>query len=300
MSNPTIGFIGIGLMGAAMCNRLIDKGRSLVIVANRSRERVDALVGRGAHEVSTAREVAEASDIVMICIDTSASVEQRMQGGDGILAGLSNGKVVIDFGTSLPGSTRALGALVAEKGATYLDSPIGRTPSHALEGKLNLMCSGERSGFDKVLPVLEDVGENVFHLGALGTGHTIKLINNFYAQTVANAMAESFAIADKAGVDRQSLYDVMSARPLASGMMDFIKAYAIEGNPDNLAFSIKNARKDVGYYALMAEQLGVESLMATGAKQALGLSIASGRGEEFVPKQVDFFTELYGSTKAPG
>ncbi len=293
MTNPRIGFIGIGLMGSAMCNRLIDEGYSITLMANRSRDRVDALIGRGAAEVGTPRAIAEASDVVMVCVDTSASVEARMYGPDGVIAGLSDGMIVIDFGTSMPGSTKEIGAAVAAAGATYLDSPIGRTPSHALEGKLNLMCSGDRAAYERVLPVLNALGENVFHLGELGTGHTIKLINNFFAQTVANGMAESFAMADKAGVDRQALYDVMSAGPLRSGMMDFVKAYAVDGDPNNLAFSIRNARKDVGYYAAMADELGVESLMATGAKQALGLSIASGRGDEFVPKQVDFFAELF-------
>ena len=137
MSKPKIGFIGIGLMGAAMCNRLLDQGYELTVVANRSRERVEALVARGASEVKSAREVAEASDVVMLCVDTSVSVESRMYGPEGVIAGLAPGKIVIDFGTSLPASTKKIGAAVAEAGATYLDCPIGRTPSHALQGKLN-------------------------------------------------------------------------------------------------------------------------------------------------------------------
>lgn len=293
MSKPKIGFIGIGLMGAAMCNRLLDQGYELTIVANRSRERVDALVGRGAGEVKSAREVAEASDVVMLCVDTSVSVESRMYGPEGVIAGLTAGKIVIDFGTSLPASTKTIGAAVAEAGATYLDCPIGRTPSHALEGKLNLMCSGDAAAYARVEAVLNDLGENVFHLGALGTGHTIKLINNFFAQAVANGMSEAFAMADKAGVDRQKVYDVMAAGPLHSGMMDFVKAYAIDNDPNKLAFSIRNARKDVGYYTDMAESLGVESIMAAGAKKALDLSIEAGRGDEFVPLQVDFFVDHF-------
>ncbi len=297
MTKPKIGFIGIGLMGAAMCNRLIDQGYDVTVVANRSRERVDALVSRGASEVGTAREIAQASDIVMLCMDTSASVESRMYGPEGVIAGLGPGKIVIDFGTSLPASTKSIGAAVAETEGTYLDCPIGRTPSHALEGKLNLMCSGAAGAYARVEPVLNDLGENVFHLGELGTGHTVKLINNFFAQTVANGMAEAFAMADKAGVDRQKVYDVMAAGPLHCGMMDFVKAYAIDGDPNKLAFSIRNARKDVGYYTDMAESLGVESVMAHGAKQALDRSIEAGRGDEFVPLQVDFFVDHFKAGK---
>ena len=110
MDKPGIGFIGIGLMGSAMVLRLLDRGYAVTLCANRSRPRVDSCVAAGAAEVATAREVAAAADIVMLCMDTSASVESRMRGADGVLAGLRPGATVIDFGTSLPGSTRALGA----------------------------------------------------------------------------------------------------------------------------------------------------------------------------------------------
>lgn len=290
MTKPTIGFIGLGLMGAAMVTRLQSLGYAVTIVANRSRTAIDAAVARGATEVTTARAVAEASDITMLCVDTTANVEARMRGDDGVIAGLSDGKVVIDFGTSLPGSTRALGQEVAATGAQLLDSPIGRTPSHARDGLLNLMCSGDRAAFDTVKPVLDDLGENVFHLGALGSGHTIKLINNFFAQCIANGMAEAFAIADVAGVERQKVYDVIAAGPLHNGMMDFVAAYGLDGDDQKLAFSIKNAAKDVGYYAQMCSDAGFGSIMADAPLTALKTAIDEGRGEEMVPRMVDFFT----------
>jgi 3-hydroxyisobutyrate dehydrogenase-like beta-hydroxyacid dehydrogenase len=135
MSKPKIGFIGLGLMGAAMVGRLQDQGYRLTITANRSRPNIDTAVARGASEVSTARDVAAASDIVMLCMDTSTSVESRLRGADGVIAGLTPDAVVIDFGTSLPGSTRALGTEVAAAGGAYLDAPLGRTPSHAKDGR---------------------------------------------------------------------------------------------------------------------------------------------------------------------
>lgn len=294
MSKPQIGFIGLGLMGAAMVGRLQDKGYGLTVIANRSRAGVDAAVARGAVEVSTAREVAAASDIVMLCMGTSAQVESRMRGAEGVIAGLRKGAVVIDFGTSLPDSTRALGAEVAAADGAYLDAPLGRTPMHAKDGLLNIMGAGDKAAFDKVKPVLDDLGENVFHLGPLGAGHTIKLINNFFAMTTANAMSEAFAMADKMGVPRQNVYDVMAAGPLRSGMMDFVKAYAIDGDPQMLAFSVANAKKDVGYYVQMAQDAGVESIMAQCARRALEMSVEAGRGDSLVPEQVDFFTERFG------
>jgi len=288
MSKPAIGFIGLGLMGSAMAGRLLDCGYPLTVMANRSRANVDAAVARGATEVATARDVAAASDIVMLCMDTSASVEDRMRGPDGVIAGLRPGGIVIDFGTSLPSSTRMLGAEVEEAGGHYLDAPLGRTPAHAREGKLNIMAAGDRAAFDSVDPVLQDVGENVFHLGPLGSGHTIKLINNFFGMTVANAMGEAFGMADVAGIDRKSLYDVMAAGPLRSGMMDFMAAYAIDGIPDQLAFSIQNAAKDVGYYDQMVRDGGSTSIMAQGALGALSEAVARGDGQEMVARMVDF------------
>lgn len=294
MGKPAIGFIGLGLMGAAMVQRLQAVGYGVTVMANRSRGNVDAAVARGAVEVGTAREVAAASDIVMLCMGTSDQVESRMRGPDGVIAGLRKGAVVIDFGTSLPESTRALGAEVAAAGGAMLDAPLGRTPAHAVDGKLNIMGAGDKAAYDKVKPVLDDLAENVFHLGDLGAGHTIKLINNFFGMTVANAMCEAFAMADKMGAPRQGLYDVMAAGPLRSGMMDFVKGYAIDGDPAQLAFAVKNAAKDVGYYAQMAEAAGVESIMSKGARQALAESIEAGRGETMVSEQVDFFTAKFG------
>ena len=293
MSKPTIGFIGLGLMGGAMVGRLQDQGYSLTVIANRTRTYVDQAVDRGATEVTTAKAVAEASDIVMLCMDTSANVEARMRGDEGVIAGLKPGAVVIDFGTSLPGSTKALGADVAAAGGHYLDAPLGRTPSHAKDGLLNIMGAGDKGAFDTVKPVLDDLGENVFHLGALGSGHTIKLINNFFGMTVANAMCEAFAMADVAGVPRQDLYDVVAAGPLKSGMMDFVKGYAVDGDPNQLAFAIKNAAKDVGYYAQMASDAGVTSIMSKGALSALSDARDAGRADDMVSQMVDFYADRF-------
>ena len=178
MSQPKIGFIGLGLMGSAMVGRLQDKGYDLTVVANRSRPNIDAAVARGATEAATAKEMAQNSDIIMLCLDTSASVEARVRGEDGIIAGLKSGAVVIDFGTSLPESTRTLGAEVIAAGGQYLDGPLGRTPQHAKDGLLNIMTAGDKTAFDTVEPTLKDLGENVFHLGALGAGYYNQMVSD--------------------------------------------------------------------------------------------------------------------------
>ncbi len=291
----TIGFIGLGLMGGAMAGRLLDQGHELVVLGNRDRTYIDAAIARGAREAGSAKEMARECEIIMLCMGTSEQVEGRMRGPDGVLAGLRPGAVVIDFGTSLPASTRALGDETSAAGGAYLDAPLGRTPAHAKDGLLNIMCAGDSDAFTKVKPVLDDLGENVFYLGALGSGHTIKLINNFFGMTVANAMAEAFAMADRQRVDRKALYDVMSAGPLHSGMMDFVKGYGVDGDPAQLAFAIKNAAKDVGYYAQMADDAGVESLMSRSALEALSAARDDGRGDQMVSQMVDFFADRFKS-----
>lgn len=293
MSTPAIGFIGLGLMGGAMVGRLQDQGYGLTVLGNQNRTHLDAAIARGAVEAPHARAVAEASDIVMLCMGTSEHVEGRMRGDDGVIAGLRDSSVVIDFGTSLPGSTRALAAEVAAAGGTYLDAPLGRTPAHAKDGLLNIMTAGDKAAFDKVAPVLKDLGENVFHLGDSGAGHTVKLINNFFGMTVANAMAEAFAMADISGVDRKALYDVMAAGPLHSGMMDFVTAYAVDNDPTKLEFAIKNAAKDVGYYAQMAQDAKVDSIMAHGPLSALTQARDAGQAEDMVSQIVDFYVKKF-------
>ena len=161
------------------------------------------------------------------------------------------------------------------------------------DGLLNIMAAGDKPAFEQVKPVLEEMGENVFHLGELGAGHTIKLMNNFFGMTTALAMSEAFAMADKAGIDRKQLYDVMSAGPLHSGMMDFVAAFAVDKDPSKLEFSIRNARKDVGYYSRMADDLGAPSIVSTATKQGLGIATSNGYGDNMVSEMVTFFQDLF-------
>lgn len=290
MTLPKIGFIGLGLMGRAMVGCLQDAGYPLIVLGNRDRSGVEAALARGATEAATAKALAEEADIVMLCVGTSDQVESRIYGDDGIIAGTREGQVVIDFGTSLPGSTQKIGADLAAKGAAYLDAPLGRTPAHAEKGQLNIMCAGDKPTYDSVKPVLDCLGENVFHLGPLGAGHTIKLINNFFGMTTAMAMSEAFAMADAAGVSREGLYGVLAAGPNHSGMMDFIRNYAVEGKND-LGFAVVNAAKDLGYYRRMAEDLGATSRMSGAANDTLQEALQAGFGDHMVPEMVDYLAK---------
>ena len=289
MEQPKIGFIGLGLMGSAMVSCLQDNGFELVVMANRSRAPIDAAIARGASEVSTPAEMASSCDIIMLCMDTSQSVEGRMRGDDGVIAGLKEGAVVIDFGTSLPASTRALAKEVAAVGGQMLDAPLGRTPQHAKDGLLNIMTAGDKAAFDKVKPVLDVVGENVFYLGTSGAGHVMKLLNNAMSMTTASMMSEIYAMADKAGLSRQDVYDVMSSGPNHSPMMDLVTAYALENDPSKLAFAIKNGSKDLGYYNQMLKDEGIDSSVSASAASQMANATSDGRGDDMVSQMIDHF-----------
>ncbi|EAR52546.1 putative tartronate semialdehyde reductase (TSAR) [Oceanicola granulosus HTCC2516] len=291
MTKPVIGFIGLGLMGGNMVANLQTRGYELVVM-DLDADAVKAVTDRGnAREAASAKALAEAADIVMLCLTTSEVVEKLVYGDDGILAGITEGKVLVDFGTSIPASTRKIGADLAAKGAGMVDAPLGRTPAHAKDGLLNIMAAGERKWFDKVRPVLEEQGENVFHLGALGNGHVTKLINNFMGMTTVCTMSQAFAVAERAGVDRAQLYDIMSTGPSNSPFMGFCKNYAVDGVSD-LGFSISNANKDLGYFLKMAEDLGTRAEIAEGTSHNLQAAVEAGMGQGNVPEIFDYFRRL--------
>ena len=291
MSKPVIGFIGLGLMGGNMVENLQKRGFE-VIVMDLDKDAVARVLARGnATEASSPKELAEKSDIVQFCVTTSAVVEKLVYGDNGVLAGIKEGSVLIDFGTSIPASTKKIGADLAAKGVGMIDAPLGRTPAHAKDGLLNIMAAGDKATFDKYESMLKEQGENVFYLGALGAGHTTKLINNFMGMTSVVAMSQAFAAAKLAGVDRQQLYDIMSAGPSNSPFMRFCKNYAVDDNSD-LGFSINNANKDLGYFAQMVSDLGSQSLVAEATSKSLQAAVDAGMGNGNVPEIFDYFVDL--------
>lgn len=290
MTKPTIGFIGLGLMGSNMVENLQKKGFE-PIVMDLNKDAVAAVVARGATEAASPAELAADCDIVMLCLTTSNVVEKLVYAEDGILAGIKKDAVLIDFGTSIPASTRKIGADLAKKGAGMVDAALGRTPAHAKDGLLNIMASGDQATFDSVKAILEMQGENVFYLGALGAGHTTKLINNFIGMTTVTAMSQAFAVAERAGVDRQQLFDIMSTGPSNSPFMHFCKNYAVDGVSD-LGFSINNANKDLGYFLEMVNDLGTTAKIAEGTSAHLQAAVDAGMGNGNVPEIYDYFLKL--------
>ena len=294
-----IGFIGAsGMMGHGMAKNLLAKGHPLALTVNRNTERVADLLAAGAKQAPNAKALAAASDIVILCVTGSPQVEQAIGGTDGLLAGAAKGLVVIDCSTSEPDSTARLRALCAERGVTLIDAPLARTPVEAEAGKLNVMVGAEPADHAAIEPVLRCFAENVFHVGAPGAGHTIKLLNNFIAQAMCTSIAEAFAVGQRAGVDLNQLVKLVSAAIVNSGIFQ-IMAKTLEGELAGMKFELNNARKDVRYYTHLAEGLGAPSMVGEAVHQSLVLACALGHGHKFVPSLVEAQEQITGAKLVP-
>ena len=282
-----IGFIGAsGLMGHGMAKNLLGKGNSLTITVNRNRDRVADLVAAGAKIVGTHAEVARASEIVFLCVTGSPQVEAVVAGPGGLLEGAAKGLLIADTSTSEPDSTARLREACAAKGVDYVDAPLARTPVEAEAGKLNVMVGATPEQFAKLQPALKCFAENIFHVGGPGSGHIIKLLNNFVAQAICNATAEAFAVGQRAGVDLKQFVALVSAGLVNSGLFQ-IMSKTLDDQLDGMKFELNNARKDVRYYTHLAENLGVPTVMGEATHQSLVLACALGYGNKLVPSLVE-------------
>jgi 3-hydroxyisobutyrate dehydrogenase-like beta-hydroxyacid dehydrogenase len=285
-----IGFIGLGMMGHGMAKHLLAKGYPLTFKAHRNRSNLADLLAAGAREVSTLAEVSKASDIVFICVTGSPQVEAVMSGG--LLEAGTRGHLIVDCSTAEPDSTTRLRAACAERGVTFIDAPLARTPKEAEEGRLNTMVGASDVDFARLAPVMKAFCENVIHVGPPGTGHVLKLINNFLALSIATSTAEAFAAAGKAGLPLVKLVEVISAGGVNSGVFRMIAEGAARGDFTGMKFSIANGRKDMSYYTHMAESLGVASFIGEAVHQSLVQAAALGFGPRFIPSLIEAQEQL--------
>ena len=294
-----IGFIGAsGMMGHGMARNLRAKGFPLALTVHRNRERVADLLAAGATLAATPAELARASDIVFLCVTGSPQVEAAVAGPDGLLAGAASGLVIVDTSTAEPESTTRLRELCATKGVAYIDAPLARTPVEAEAGRLNVMVGASDEHFARLEPVLKAFAENVFHVGAPGAGHIIKLLNNFIAQASCTAVAEAFAVGQKAGIDLRKLIALMSVGLVNSGLIQ-VMARTLDGDLGGMKFELNNARKDIRYYTHLAEGLGVPTVVGEGVHQSLALACAMGFGEKYVPSLVEAQEKITGAKIIP-
>lgn len=294
-----IGFVGAsGLMGHGMARHLLAKGHTLAITVHSRLEPVSDLLDAGATVAVSAAGLAAASDIVFICVTGSPQVESVVLGEGGLLAGATDGLLIVDCSTSEPASTAHLRKVCAERGVVFVDAPLSRAPADAEAGRLNVMVGAEPEVFVRLEPVLRCFAENVLHMGAPGAGHTVKLLNNFVAQAICTATAEAFGVGQRAGVDLNKFVELVSMGPVNNGLFQGM-AKTLKGDLAGVKFELDNARKDVRYHTHLAESLNVPTVMGEAVHQSLSIASALGHGKQYVPSLVQAQEQLSGTTIVP-
>lgn len=296
MSNrkPTVGFIGVGLMGHGMAKNLVTKGHPLVVLGHRNREPVEHLKSLGATEAATPRELAAQCDIVHLCVTGSPQVEANLRGPEGVMASGRKGLIVIDCSTSNPVSTLALGEELKAAGMTFVDAPLSRTPGEAEAGTLDTMVGCDDATFARIEPVLRCWAANIVHLGPLGLGHKMKLVNNFVAMGYAAIFSEALAIARKAGLSIEQFHAVIGSGRMRSGFYDTFMRWSRDGDENAHKFTISNAHKDMRYLAAMANEIGAVNNLQALVKNDFAAMEAAGDGQRYVPMLADFVARLNG------
>jgi len=280
-----IGFVGAsGLMGHGMAKNILAKGFELSVTVHQRVQPLQDLLDAGAQKVQTYADLARC-DAVLICVTGSPQVESVVLGPQGVLSKAQAGLIVIDASTSEPESTRRVAALCAEKGVIYVDAPLTRTPAQAELGQLNTMAGAEPEILARLQPLLQAYCENIFHVGPLGSGHVIKLLNNFIGQAICTATAEAFAVGTKAEVDVRQLVKVVGAGGANSGLFQAM-GKTLEGDFAAINFELNNAAKDLRYFMHLSEAVQAPSFVGSSVSQSLAMACALGWGREFVPSLV--------------
>jgi 3-hydroxyisobutyrate dehydrogenase-like beta-hydroxyacid dehydrogenase len=277
-----IGFIGAGLMGHGMAKNIVEKGFRLTVLAHHNRSPIEDLLGRGATEAKSPAALARASDVVILCVPSSAEVELCVYAENGILAGAHEGLIVIDATTAEPASTERVAKALATKNVRFADAPLTRSPKDAEAGRLNTMVGADDATLAAIRPVLEAYCENIFHVGPIGSGHRMKLINNFLSQGTAALIAEAVTTATKAGVDLAKLFEVVSAGGANSAVFQRFMPWVL-GAEGGMIFKLKNGQKDVRYYTHLAEAVGSTAFLGEAVHQIYTLAAAQGESESYVP-----------------
>ncbi|MDQ6620533.1 MAG: NAD(P)-dependent oxidoreductase [Pseudomonadota bacterium] len=298
-SSPRIGFVGLGLMGHGIAKNFIIKGFPLVVRAHRNRKPLEDLLAAGAKEVPTNADLARNADIVFLCVTGAPQVEEVIAGEAGLMSAAREGLIVVDTSTSEPAVTARLRDLLATRGARLVDAPLGRTPKEAEEGRLNIMVGADDATFAELKPVLAAFCENIIHAGPPGHGHTIKLLNNFMAMSIATSTAEAMATAVRAGVPVQKLFEVVSAGPINSGILQMLAGKMLEGDLSGLKFTLVNAMKDLRYYTHLAESLPTSAIIGEAVHQTLVQANLLGFGESYIASLFEAQEKLTGASIVP-
>ena len=244
------GFIGLGMMGGPMCRNIIKKGNT-VVVYDLNPDALARVRSSGATEAKSAKDVAAQCDIVFLSLPMPKDVEAVIMGPDGVAAGAKKGTVIVDLSTNAPAVVQRLAKELAPRGLTLLDSPVSGGVDGAEAATLAVMVGGDKAAFDKVKPLLDCIGKNVFHLGAIGTGSVAKLCNNMVSFCNLAVASEAVMLAKRAGLDPQIMVNVIHASSGASSSLRRVDRKAIHGDFKqefalNLAFKDLTLALDLG------------------------------------------------------
>jgi acetoin:2,6-dichlorophenolindophenol oxidoreductase subunit alpha len=248
-----LGYVGLGVMGSSVTRRLLDAGHT-VHVWNRTREKAEPLLEAGAQWADSPREVAERADIVFTMVTNTAAVRAVFEGDDGILAGLTPGKIYVDMSTASPANSRALAEQVEAAGAQMLDSPVSGTSITVDQGKASLMVGGDADAFERAKPILEAIGPKVFHMGGNGTAVGLKIAINLSLAVQMLAFSEGVLLAEKSGIDRERVVEAMLASVIASPMVAY-RGPLVLGHPDEVWFDCHMMQKDMNLALEMGREL---------------------------------------------
>ncbi len=253
-----VGFIGLGIMGRGMANNLLKAGFK-VRVWNRTASRMEPLVEAGAEAGSSPADVAAHSDIIVTCVSDTPDVERVLLGEDGVIHGAKPGSLVIDCSTISPQATKEFAAKLAEKGIHMLDAPVSGGSEGAAKGTLSIMVGGDEDQFQRALPVLQAMGKTITHIGPIGSGQTVKLVNQVLVVGNCLAMCEALLLAQAGGVDLQKTYEAISQGAAGSWMFTN-RGPQIMKRDWRPGFTIALQQKDLRLVLDAADELGVPLL----------------------------------------
>ena len=276
---PRVAVVGAGRMGAAMVGTLRRAGVP-VVVFNRTLSKAEAAAETAEAEVAvTAREAAAGAQVVLSSLADDAAVEAAYSGPDGVVAGLRPGAVVCESSTIDPGTVRRLAPLVEDRGAFLLDTPVSGSVSTVEAGQLTIMVGGDPAVLDRVRPVLDPLAKQVFHIGELGTGAVMKLTVNSILHGLNLALAEGLVLAERAGVARETAYEVLAASAVAAPFVHYKReAFEHPGRPP-VAFSLDLVSKDLDLALDLAAEAGAPMEQAATNRQVVRAAVAAGLGD---------------------
>jgi len=245
-----LGYVGLGAMGGNMADILMAKGHT-VTGYNRTASKADWLVRKGMTLAGSPKAVAQAADLIFVMVTNSAADEAVMYGPDGLLAAMGPGKVVIDMSTVSPAVSRKLAASVREKGGDMVDAPVSGSIITLQQGKLSVMVGGTKPTFDKVKPILDDLGPKVTHVGDNGLALVMKIATNLSLAVQMLAFSEGVLLAEKSGIARETAVDVLLHSVIASPMVVYRGPFVLK-MPAEAWFNVNMMQKDM----LLALELG--------------------------------------------